>query len=188
MVVCFCLFQWKRHHSSPALAISCLLYVINKYVPCGIILKMKWLATLSSAQPRAIDIRKRVLDEFSGPERVEREKGYLLLLWWKLVVKVSHFCPKVIMVSQCSVEAPCFPPPRSILKEADPTSSPRDSMCDPNPSQREPHTPQAWLGICSSTLRTNGVPEALGVISGHRQVYFWAAAGAFARCIWHWEE
>lgn len=97
------------------------------------------------------------------------------------MVKVSHFCPKVRMVSQCSVEAPCFPPPQSILKEADPTPSPRDRICDPNPSQREPHTPQ--LGICSSALRTNGVPEVLGVISGQRQVYFWAAAGAFARCI-----
>ena len=168
---------------SSTIAISCLLYVINKYVPCGITLKRKCLATLSSAHPRAVDIRKRVLDEFSEPERVEGEKGYLLLLWWKLVVKVSHFCPKVIMVSQCSVEAPCFPPPQSILKEADPTLSPRGRMCDPNPSQREPHNPQAWLRICSSALRTNAVPEALGVISGHRQVYFWAAAGAFARYI-----
>lgn len=70
---------------SSTIAISCLLYVINKYVPCGITLKVKWLATLSSAQPRPIDIRKRVLDEFSEPERVERERVIYFFCggnWW----------------------------------------------------------------------------------------------------------
>ena len=82
--------------------------------------------------------------------------------------------------SQCSVESPCF----FLLGpfyEAGPTPSSRD----PNPSQWEPHTPQPkpmGAPYSPNLLRelqlgpqNQWVPEALGVISGQREVYSPAA-------------
>jgi len=118
---------------------------------------------LCSAHPRTMGIRKRVLDEFSEPERVERKKGYFFL---SLAVEVSHFCASVIIVSQCSAEAPCFPSPQFISKEADPSPSPRDRMCDSKPSQQEPYTPEAQI------------TEPMGFWCD-----FWAGQGVFVSCI-----
>lgn len=108
-------------------------------------------------------IRKRVLDEFSEPERVERKKGYLFL---SLAVEVSHFCASVKIVSQCSAEAPRFPSPQFISKEADPSPSPRDRMCDSKPSQQEPYTAEAQI------------TEPMGFWCD-----FWAGQGVFVSCI-----
>ena len=91
-------------------------------------------------------------------------------------VEVSHFCTSVIMVSQCSAEAPCFPSPQFISKEADPSPSPRDRLCDSKPGQQEPYTPEAWLRSQNQW--------ASGVISGQGRVYLSAAPDAERSELW----
>lgn len=66
----------------------------------------------------------------------------------------------------------------SISDEVVSTPGHRGRTHAPDPKQQEPHTPRAWLRIGSSALRTNGMPEALGTISGQGQVFLSAVLGA----------
>ena len=105
-----------------------------------------------------------------------REGGGKEGLFISLVVEVSHFCSSMIMVSQCSAEAPCFPPPQFISKEADPSPSPRDRMRGSKPSQQEPYTPEACL--------RSQKQWASGVISGQGSVHSSAASAAERSKLW----
>lgn len=114
-------------------------------------------------------MRKRVLNEFSESKGMGRGKGYLLPLWWKSIVEVSHFCPKMITVFQCSDEAPHFPPLSPFQARQTLSFILGAEYMTQIPSQWEPHAPR--LGGLA--------PEATGCLS--ILVWFLGRDGCFCQ-------
>lgn len=84
-----------------------------------------------------------------------------------------------LLPQSSSVEAPHFTP--FSLFQMRLTSSQRGRRHNLDPNQQKPHTPQAWLRVGGSALRTNGRPEASGVTSQQGQVIL----SSWTR---HWED